>query len=70
MANLTYGALSGSSADGSVILNPLGTDLIATSADGVEHAFAPGDIAWVLSAYRTPLSMRLPTGDTDPGLYG
>jgi hypothetical protein len=48
MANLTYGALS-ESADGSVSLNSLGTDLIAIDSDGVEHAFSPGDIAWVLS---------------------
>ena len=49
MANLTYGALSQAGADAAVIINPLGTDLIATAADGTQSAFSPGDIAWVLS---------------------
>ncbi|KAK4053333.1 hypothetical protein OIO90_003945 [Microbotryomycetes sp. JL221] len=53
MVNITYGFLEASSPsiDGTepYSINPSGTDLIATTADGTVTAYDAGDIAWVLT---------------------
>ncbi|RSH87420.1 hypothetical protein EHS25_003330 [Saitozyma podzolica] len=48
MVNVTYGQLSAGSTDGSLVMNPLGTDIIATIG-GTPSAFDPGDVAFVLA---------------------
>lgn len=65
MVNVTYGSLSGEKSNPSV--NPLGTDVVATS-DNVISAFDPGDISWILTCAALILFMMPGLGYLYSGL--